>query len=175
MGLELSILQNSLRFLLCLFNDYSGINFLNFPFFKIKIPFDNTKICKDNSDKKENQGCCDKDNYVKYDKIIFTKKYGEPHEYVLFYNHWDAESYVNDSNLIRFNQSNWWWVDRFDKYYFVNDWSVKNLILENGDEINCKESKCLLVTSPGNAQDNWNKLETINFLDGQPVFEIYEN
>ena len=26
-----------------------------------------------------------KDHYSQYDQIIFTKKYGEPHEYILFF------------------------------------------------------------------------------------------
>lgn len=116
-------------------------------------------------------------NYDKYDAIIFTKKYGEPHEYVLFYNQWDPQSYIDDSNLVRFNQSNWWWVDRFDKYWFINDWQVKQLTTESGQNVECKMQnvKCLLITSPGNAPNDWKKLETINFLHGETAFELYEN
>lgn len=121
-------------------------------------------------------------NYENYDKIIFTKKYGEPHEYVVFYSAWDPRSYKNDPGLIRYGQSNWFWVDRFDKFYFVNDWQIpraatQDFVLESGGNIKCQISniKCLLVTSPGNVPENWAKLETINFLDGKPAFEIYEN
>jgi len=116
-----------------------------------------------------------KANYLKYDKIIITKKYGEPHEYVLFYWPWDPQSYRNDPNLIRYYQTGWYWVDRFDKFYFVNDWQVKDMKLESGGKIDCSNTKCLLITSPGNYPPGWKKLETINFLDGQPAFEIYEN
>lgn len=116
-----------------------------------------------------------KDNYSKYDKIIITKKYGEPHEFILFYQKWNPESFRNDPNLIRFGQSNWFWVDAFDKYYFVNDWQVKEMKLESGGEIDCSKSKCLLVTSPGNVPANWRKLKDIDFLDGKPAFEMYAN
>ena len=116
-----------------------------------------------------------KQNYAKYDKIIITKKYGEPHEFLLFFWPWDPEKYRSDPNLIRFYQSNWYWVDRFDKFYFVNDWQVKEMVLESGGKISCEAKNCLLITSPGNYPSGWHKIETINFLDGKPAFEIYEN
>ena len=109
------------------------------------------------------------------DKIIITKKYGEPHEYFLFFFGWDPAKYQNDSVAIRFFQSNWYWVDGFDKFYFVNDWQVKDLITESKVKIDCNKIKCLLITSPGNTPVSWRKIETINFLDGKPAFEIYEN
>jgi len=116
-----------------------------------------------------------KKNYNNYDKIIVTKEYGEPHEFFLFYWPWDPEEYRNDPNLIRFYQSSWYWVDRFDKFYFVNDWQVKALVLESGGSIDCSTTDCLLITSPENVPEGWKKLRTINFLYGKPVFDIYEN
>ena len=122
--------------------------------------------------------------YDRYDKIIVTKKYGEPHEFILFYWPWNPEKYRNDANLTRFYQSNWYWVDAFDKFYFVNDWQINEegedkyeFKLESGESVLClvNSVKCLLVTSPGNVPEGWEKLETINFLDGQPAFEIYSN
>ncbi len=119
-------------------------------------------------------------NYGSYDKIIVSKKYGEPHEFFLFFWPWDPKSFQNDPQLVRFYQSNWNWVDRFDKFYFVNDWQVpqqegEEFVLESGSVINCDDFRCLLVTSPGNAPKTWHKLEQIDFLDGKPAFEIYEN
>ena len=123
-------------------------------------------------------------NYDKYDKIIITKKYGEPHEFLLFYWPWDPKSYQEDENLIRFGQSDWYWVDRFDKFYFVNDWEVDEegtgdyeFNLESGKSVQCPVDsvQCLLITSPGTVPEGWGKLETINFLDGQPAFEFYAN
>lgn len=122
-----------------------------------------------------------KTHYSDYDKIIVTKKYGEPHEFFLFYWPWGSKKYRNDPNLIRFMQSDWFWVDRFDKFYFVNDWQIPRgnaiFVLESKKEtVDCtKAVKCLLITSPGNVPKDWQKLQTVNFLDGTPAFEIYDN
>lgn len=114
-------------------------------------------------------------NYDKYDQVIVTKKYGEPHEFFLFFMKYDPQKYKTDPNLIRFYQSNWYWVDRFDKFWFVNDWQVKDLVTESKQEIDCSSSKCLLITSPDNAPVQWSKIDRINFLDGNTAFELYEN
>lgn len=122
-----------------------------------------------------------KDNYHKYDKIIITKKYGEPHEFILFYTKWDPQKYQNDQRLIRFEQSDWFWVDRFDKFYFVNDWDIPKeewqpFVLESGKEtFECKKIRCLLITSPGNVPKTWNKINVIKYLNNEEAFEIYEN
>jgi 4-amino-4-deoxy-L-arabinose transferase-like glycosyltransferase len=120
-----------------------------------------------------------KSRYDNYDQIVMTKKYGEPHEFVLFYWPWESENYRNDINLQRYPQSNWFWVDRFDKFYFVNDWDIpKN---QNGiwkterKEVIDISKKTLLITSPGTYPLGWNKLETIKFLDGRSAFDILEN
>src|SRR5258708_26167121 len=52
-------------------------------------------------------------NYSKYDKIIVTKKYGEPHEFILFYLQYHPAKYRNDSNLNRFYQSHLYLLDGF--------------------------------------------------------------
>ena len=118
-------------------------------------------------------------NYGRYDKIIVTKKYGEPHEFFLFFWPWDPGEYKADPNLIRFYQSDWYWVDGFDKFYFVNDWEIPkekdSFVLESKKIVDCTGEKCLLITSPGNYPMGWKKLETINFLDGKVAFELYEN
>lgn len=124
-----------------------------------------------------------KDHYQDYDKIVVTKKYGEPHEFFLFYWPWNPAKYKNDPVLIRFYQSNWYWVDRFDKFYFVNDWEFVPedtqsnfvFVLESGGKVNCQNTDCLVITSPENIPAGWKKLKTIRFLDGEAAFEIYEN
>ena len=121
-----------------------------------------------------------KENYDKYDNIIVTKKYGEPHEFFLFFWPWDPDKYRNDPNLIRFYQSKWYWVDRFNKFYFVNDWEIaksdgNTFVLESGGKVDCTITKCLLITSPENHPKNWAKIKTINFLNNEPAFEIYNN
>ncbi len=116
-----------------------------------------------------------RENYSKYDKIIITKKYGEPHEYFLFFWPYDPTKYQNDQNAIRFYQSNWYWVDRFDKFFFINDWQVKEMKLESGGSIDCNNIKCLLITSPDNYPDGWSKIKSVNLINNRSVFEIYEN
>jgi 4-amino-4-deoxy-L-arabinose transferase-like glycosyltransferase len=121
-----------------------------------------------------------KSNYNNYDKIIITKKYGEPHIFTLVYWPWEPENYRDDPYLIRFNQSDWYWVDRFDKLYFVNDWDIPirsdlNFALESGLGFDCDFDDCLLITSPGNHPPDWKLLKTIYFLDGLEAFEIYDN
>lgn len=120
-----------------------------------------------------------KNKYHQYDNIIITKKYGEPHEFVLFYWPWDPEKYQSDQNLNRFYQSNWYWVDGFDKFYFLNDEDVpqsdKMLTTESGEEINCENQRCLLITSPVNPPEGWEKLDEIKFLNSDVAYEIYQN
>ena len=127
-----------------------------------------------------------KQNGNKYQTIYFTKKYGEPHEFLLFYLGYDPAKYLSDPNLVRYFKSDWYWVDSFDKYVFVNDWEVldrvKNLesrvkeASPTASEQRVKESgvKNLLITTPGNYPAGVKKLETIDFLNGKPAFDIVE-
>lgn len=110
-----------------------------------------------------------KDNYSNYDKIIITKKYGEPHEFILFYWPWDPSFYQNDPQKIWDYHANWYWVDGFDKFKFINDWEIK----ESTENLN-SNSKTLLITSPNNYNDNFKLLKTINFLNNTPAFIILE-
>lgn len=119
-----------------------------------------------------------KTNYEKYDQIIVTKKYGEPHEYFLFFLKYDPAKYRDDPGLIRFYQSNWYWVDHFDKFWFVNDWQIpktgNTFVTESKHNINCGSSRCLLITSSGNVPTGWKKIGSVNFLDGKTAFEMWE-
>lgn len=105
-----------------------------------------------------------KENYSSYGHIAFTKNYGEPHEFVLFFNSFDPSSYRNDPNLVRYGKSDWYWVDSFEKYLFINDWEVKAK--------SASFKNTLLITSPGNYDSHGKLLKTINFLNGSPAFDI---
>lgn len=109
-----------------------------------------------------------KNHYSEYDQIIVTKKYGEPHEFILFYWPWNPSSYQNDTNKIWDYHADWYWVDAFDKFQFINDWEIKNKTQKN-------DKKTLLITSPGNYnQNNTKLLESINFLNNTKAFDIVE-
>jgi len=99
-----------------------------------------------------------------YERIVFSKIYGEPHEFLLFYLRYDPHKYQSDPNLIRYQQSDWFWVDKFDKYQFINDWEIK-------DKVSVMKST-LLITSPQNYPTNSQILKSINFLDGRVAFDI---
>jgi len=110
-----------------------------------------------------------KNHYAEYDRIIFTKKYGEPHEFILFYWPWEPSYYQQDTKKVWDYHANWYWVDAFDKFEFVNDWEVKEKI---NPPAGGQKSKILLITSPGNYIEGGKLLETINFLDGSKAFEV---
>lgn len=110
-----------------------------------------------------------KSTYERYDKIFFTKRYGEPHEFILFYFPWIPDKYQNDPGKRWDYHADWYWIDGFDKFSFINDWEV---VEKTECEIN--KEKCLLVTSPGNYPEGWNKIKVINYLDERPAFEILE-
>lgn len=105
-----------------------------------------------------------KTHQANYDRIVFSKIYGEPHEFVLFYLNYDPFKYQTSKNLIRYRQSDWFWVDRFDKFEFINDWEINDKVLGM--------KNTLLITSPQNFPANSQILKTINFLDGKKAFEI---
>lgn len=115
------------------------------------------------------------ENQNEYDNIIVTKAYGEPHEYFLFYLKQDPQKYLSDISKIAYYQSNWWWVDKFDKYWFLNDWQIKDLTTESKLQVDCKSLRCLLITTPNNAPAGFSKIKEIKFLDGKAAFEIYNN
>lgn len=105
-----------------------------------------------------------------YAHVLMTKRYGEPHIFMLFYQKIHPATYGNDPKLIREKRDNWYWVDRFDGYEFVNDWELQGRLKQITDE-NKRES-WLVVTSPGNYPNNIRPFETIRFLDGTPAFEL---
>src|SRR3990170_100969 len=109
-----------------------------------------------------------KAHYDEYDRIIITKKYGEPHIFFLFYWPVDPVAYQSDPGLVRYFRSDWYWVDSFAKFRFVNDWEMKDIVsLPHPGE------KYLIVAGPENIPAG-TVLSQISFLDGSPAFIIKE-
>ncbi len=105
-----------------------------------------------------------KSEYNNYDNIYITKKYGEPHEFILFFWPYDPKTYINDPNKVTKYHTDWYWVQSFDKFNFVNDWEIKDLTLGKQD---------LLITSPGNYNNsNSHITHTIYDPNKSPVFEL---
>ncbi len=114
-----------------------------------------------------------KENQDKYDLIVFSRHYGEPHIFTLFYLNYDPQKFQNSSNLERFETYDWVRVLRFDKYYFpdLGDEGTKynDIVKENPDK------KILFIGKSGDFPENVKILERINFLNNEPAFEIVEN
>lgn len=102
----------------------------------------------------------------KYPKIYFTKYYGEPHIFYMFFSKYDPRKYQNNNTLMRDSHANWRWVDQLDKIYFINDWEMVEKMKT--------EKNALVIASPGNVPVDSRKIKTIYFLDGSVAFEIVE-
>jgi hypothetical protein len=102
---------------------------------------------------------------TKYDRFIITKRYGEPHEFVLWYWSVNPKSFQTDPDLSWNYHDSWYWVDGFSKFRFVDDWkmsdTVKNLV---------HDGSALVVASPDNVPAGGATVYKINFLDGSPAF-----
>lgn len=106
-------------------------------------------------------------------KVFITKRYGEPHMFYAFYGKLDPQIIQDPERSLRYPKSNWFWTDRIDNVYFVNDWDipvsqVDQLKLESGSVIDTSDS--ILITSPDHVPVNLSIIKTIYFLDGQPAF-----
>lgn len=107
-----------------------------------------------------------KADYLEYDQIIITKKYGEPHEFVLFYWPWPPGEFTTDPHLSRYFRSDWYWVDAFAKFRFVNDWELADYVgqLPPGQ-------KYLILAGPEYLPFG-QTLRQINYPNNQPAFII---
>lgn len=107
-----------------------------------------------------------------YDEIVFSRHYGEPHMFTLFYLGYDPSKYQNDPNLVRFETYDWVWVLRFGKYYFPDlgdkGTTFQDIISQN------PHKKMLFIGKSGDFPKEWLRLKTINFLNGDIAFEIVE-
>jgi 4-amino-4-deoxy-L-arabinose transferase-like glycosyltransferase len=111
-------------------------------------------------------------HYEDYDLIVFSRHYGEPHMFTLFFTAWDPKSFQNDSNLNRFETYDWVRVLRFDKFYFP-DLGDKGTQFEDVRKEN-PGKRILFIGKQGDFPDKLIRLYTIDFLNGDRAFEIVE-
>lgn len=114
-----------------------------------------------------------KENQDKYDLIVFTRNYGEPHIFTLFNLKYDPAKFQNISNLERFETFNWVRVLRFDKYYFP-DLGDEGTRYNDVKKSNPGKS-ILFIGKKGDFPPEQKILERINFLNGEEAFEITAN
>lgn len=106
-----------------------------------------------------------RNNEKKYDKIIITKKYGEPHEFLAYF--LKIDPVVLQTKRIWNFHDDWYWTDGFGKYSFVNDWEMKKV------GVHIPNQKILVISSPENPISG-GVVKKINFLNGQPAFILVE-
>lgn len=107
-----------------------------------------------------------------YDLIVFTRHYGEPHMFTLFYLNYDPAKYQNDPNLIRFETYDWVRVLKFDKFYFP-DLGDKGTQFEDIVKMN-PGKKLLFIGRAGDFPKEIPRLYAINFLNNENAFDIVE-
>lgn len=113
-----------------------------------------------------------KDHKDEYDQIVFTRHYGEPHMFTLFYLNYDPLTYQTDPGLVRFETYDWVRVLRFNKFYFPDlgdkGTSFEDILIQSEDK------RILFIGKKGDFPENWHKLLSVNFLNGDTAFEIVE-
>ena len=107
-----------------------------------------------------------------YNLIVFTRHYGEPHMFTLFYLNYDPKKYQSDPNLVRFETFDWVRVLRFDKFYFP-DLGDKGTRYEDIVKAN-PGKKILFIGRGGDFPKEIPRLYSINFLNGDNAFDIVE-
>lgn len=111
-------------------------------------------------------------HYNDYDLIVFSRTYGEPHMFTLFFLNWNPSKYQNDPNLYRYEANNWIWVLKFDKFYFPDlgdaGTHYQDVLKENPGK------KILFIGKQGDFPDPLPRLLTVNFLNGDRAFEVVE-
>ncbi len=111
-------------------------------------------------------------NQDKYDLITFTRHYGEPHMFTLFYLKYSPLKFQNSPNLDRFETYDWVRVLRFDKYYFpdLGDEGTRYQDIVNANP----GKKILFIGKPGDFPEGTPVLKRIDFLNGNGAFDIVE-
>lgn len=113
-----------------------------------------------------------KDHRDEYDEVVFTRHYGEPHMFTLFYLKFDPAKYQNDSSLVRFETFDWVRVLRFDKFYFPD---LGDKGTQFADIVKANPGKrLLLIGRNGDFPKEIPRLLSVDFLNGENAFDIVE-
>lgn len=113
-----------------------------------------------------------KDHQAGYDEVVFSRGFGEPHMFTLFFLNYDPLKYQNIHNLIRYETHDWVWVLKFDKFYFpdLGDFGTRfeDIVAQS------QGKRLLFIGKRGDFPKDRPVLKKIDFLNGQPAFEIVE-
>ncbi len=113
------------------------------------------------------------DHEDEYDLVVFSRSYGEPHMFTLFFKMYDPERYQKADKVIQVDPNDWIKIYSFDKYRFPDlsepGTMYKDLVKENpGKEI-------LFIGKHEDFVDGQKVLLNVKFLDGQDAFDIVDN
>lgn len=107
-----------------------------------------------------------------YDQIVFSRHYGEPHMFTLFYLQYDPSKYQNNPNLVRYETNDWVWVLKFDKFFFPD---LGDKGTQFADIVRANPGKKLLfVGRSGDFPKELPRLYSVNFLNNENAFDIVE-
>lgn len=113
-----------------------------------------------------------KEHYEDYDLIVFSRTYGEPHMFTLFYLNYSPEKYMDNLNLVRYKAYAWVWVLNFDKFYFPD---LGDEMTQYEDIVdNNPDKKILFIGKKEDFSNDVVRLKTIDFLNGERAFDIVE-
>lgn len=109
-------------------------------------------------------------DFSKYDKVIFSDKYGQPYIYYLFYSKYPPAKFQQQAALDQ-QTTDVGTVRRIDNFefrpiYFPGDRGLKNTLFI-GDEFSLPEQDIL-------SERNAKKLSVIKYLNGETAFKIVE-
>lgn len=116
-------------------------------------------------------------NYItehqnEYDLVVFSRHYGEPHMFTLFFEKYDPQIFINDPKLERFETFDWVRVLRFGKYYFPD---LGDRGTQFADIVNANpDKKILFIGRDIDFPDSQTTLLNVKFLNGDPAFRIVE-
>jgi hypothetical protein len=116
-----------------------------------------------------------KNNRQNYQNVFVTKRLAEPHMFYAFFTKLDPKLMQPSLTNIRFKKSDWFWTDKVENAYFINDWNIPTDLvgsfkLESGTIIPSANS--LLITSPDHIPTNAKVEKIISNLDGTPALII---
>lgn len=113
------------------------------------------------------------DHEDEYDLVVFSRSYGEPHMFTLFFKAYDPDKYQKVEKVIQVDPNDWIKIYSFDKYRFPDlsepGTMYEDLVKENPGK------KILFIGKHEDFVDGQNVLLNVKFLDGQNAFDIVDN
>jgi 4-amino-4-deoxy-L-arabinose transferase-like glycosyltransferase len=112
-------------------------------------------------------------NQYKYDLVVFTRHFGEPHMFYLFFSNYDPAKYQVNTTLNRFETYDWVRVLKFDQMYFPDLGDKGTQFYDIIAQYPGK--KILFIGKYGDFPSHIPRLYTVDFLNGDRAFEVVES